>query len=294
MKWLCYRADVQTVVYMVIATGIAVAHWSLDGFSIWLLAAGMVMAFAVSIMHHNHAHKPIWTSSRINQLTDFWFTLFQGHPGFAFEVMHVQNHHCYHNGPNDLTRTYVIHDSNNLPGVLLHPLVFVCVTLPHLVEGARQIYCNDGRRFSIVALHYFVLIAVDAGLFLVDAQKALYCVLIPQGASLYFLLVSNYLQHAHADGESEFNHSRNFLGLINPLFFNIGYHTAHHHAPLLHWSELPALHRALAPRIAPQLNEPSLLWYCLRVFVIGLCVRRCQTVSMQYDAVHLPAKSGSS
>ncbi len=293
MKWLRYRADMQTVVYMLVATAVAVAHWRLDGFSVWLLAAGIVMAFSISAMHHNHAHVPIWTSSRLNQVTDLWFTLFQGHPGFAFEIMHVQNHHRYHNGPDDLTRTYLHHDSNNLPGLLMHPVAFASGAMPCVMERVRQIYHDDRKRFAGIAVHYFLLIAVDAALFWADPWKALYCVLAPQVAALYFLLISNYLQHAHADSRSDFNHSRNFMGLINPLCFNVGYHTAHHHNPALHWSELPALHRVIAPRIAPQLNEPSFLWYCLRVFVIGLCVRRCQTAPLQYDAIHLTAKSGS-
>lgn len=280
MKWLRYRADVRTVAYMLVAIAIPVVHWSLNGFSVWLLTASVVMAFAISAMHHNHAHVPIWTSSAPNVMTELWFAVFQGHPGFVFNPMHVENHHRYHNGPKDLTRTHRCFDSNNLFGLLFHPFEFIHGAVPHILSHARQIMRDDGWGFMLVVSQYILIVIVDGLLVWVDATRALYCVLVPQGAALFFLLISNYLQHAHADGESEFNHSRNFLGLINPLFFNVGYHTAHHHAATLHWSELPDMHRKLAPRIALHLNEPSFGWYCLRVFVLGVFFRRFRSNAM--------------
>ena len=92
------------------------------------------------------------------------------------------------------------------------------------------------------------------------------------------------LQHAHADGRPPapgngalgetpgiaLNYARNFEGLVNPLLFNIGLHTAHHENPHAHWSELAELHRhRFRARVDGALNERGLVPYMPRVFVLG-------------------------
>ncbi|MDQ8034224.1 MAG: fatty acid desaturase, partial [Bordetella sp.] len=66
------------------------------------------------------------------------------------------------------------------------------------------------------------------------------------------------------------DYARNFEGLVNPLLFNIGLHTAHHENPRAHWSDLTRLHREqYRDRVAPELNERGLVPYMLRVFVLA-------------------------
>jgi fatty acid desaturase len=59
-------------------------------------------------------------------------------------------------------------------------------------------------------------------------------------------------------------HSRDFVGLVSPLFFNIDLHSAHHLRGSAHWSELPGIHARIAPILDARLLEPSLVGYCLR------------------------------
>ena len=126
-------------------------------------------------------------------------------------------------------------------------------------------------------------------LLLLDWRKALLFVIVSQLHGLHWLLATNYLQHAHADGRPlsraqrktdgiALNYARNFEGLVNPLLFNIGLHTAHHEHPQAHWSALTGLHRRLyRHRVHPALNEGGLLPYMGRVFVLGLFARRART-----------------
>ncbi len=106
-------------------------------------------------------------------------------------------------------------------------------------------------------------------------------VLIPQLHGLHWLLATNYLQHAHADGSGEgLNFARNFYGWVNPLLFNIGLHTAHHQHPRAHWAELPALQENYRPLISPCLNERGLLRYMWRTYCLGLLHPRWRSRSL--------------
>ena len=278
---LRHRADRRTLLYMAAATGVFVAQWTADAFHPLLFAASLVLAFAVSVMHHNHQHGPIWRSAGLNHATDFWFTLFQGHPGFAFAPAHVGDHHAHPNAEPDTTRTWRWHDGNSMLGFIAHPAHFAYAVGPLLGRHAAQLWRSDRRRFALVASHYAAL-AGTVGLALwADWARAVLFVLIPQAVALFFLLGSNYLQHAHADDLSRWNHSRNFLGWLNPLFFNVGLHTAHHEYGDAHWSELPRLHAQIAPRIDPRLVEASLLAYGLRVFVLAPFVPALRSQSLR-------------
>lgn len=279
---LKHRADLQTLLYMLISTALPLLQWQLDYFSPLLFLASLIMAFAIGAMHHNHSHSPIWRSNVLNRLTDYWFTLFQGHPGYVFFPAHLENHHRYLNGAKDFTRTYRCRDDNNLLGFTIHPLESACTLLPVLASHLCVLWKKRRARFYVVVSHYCFLIACVALAFVLDWHKALLYMVIPQLAALFFLLASNYLQHAHADENSFYNHSRNFIGLLNPLFFNVGYHTAHHHYSKLHWSRLPQAHALIADRIDPRLIEKSFSWYCLRVFVFSLLVPGLRSTSLRH------------
>ena len=266
---LRYRADLQTVCYMLVTTALPLLQWRLDEFHLPLWLASLVMAFAVGAMHHNHAHVAMWHSRRMNTLTDYWFTFFQGHPGYAFVPAHLDNHHRHRNRAQDHTRTWRLRDDNSLAGCLRHPFESAAVLLPVLVGWLQRLRREQPAQFRRICSHYGVLAAALALLLMLDVRKTLLFVMLPQAAALFFLLVSNYLQHAHTDDSSSWNHSRNFLGWLNPLFFNVGYHTAHHHHSRLHWSRLAAAHVRIASRIDPRLIEESFSWYCLRVFFLA-------------------------
>lgn len=68
---------------------------------------------------------------------------------------------------------------------------------------------------------------------------------------------------------------------MNPLFFNIGYHAAHHLRGSAYWSELPGLHARIAHTLDPRTVERSLAWYCLRVFVLSTAVSRWRSRSLR-------------
>lgn len=281
--------DLQSLAYLLVQPALAAWQW-LHGFSLVLFALMLVLAVGISVIHHNHAHLPMWRARALNRATDLWLTLLQGHPTFVFLPAHNGNHHRHRHGPRDLTRTYRFGgDSNHALGYLLHPLQAIAVLYPVLLDWVRRRPPAVRRWFLC---QYAVWLGSWVALLWLDPGKALLFVIVPQLFGLHWLLAANYLQHAHADGHSRWNHARNFGGVINPVWFNIGYHTAHHEYPRAHWSRLPALHRGLSDRIDPRLLETGLVPYVLRVFVLGAFARRWRSRTlMMHDTQAAPRQN---
>ncbi|CAN5144101.1 fatty acid desaturase [soil metagenome] len=280
---LKHRADLQTVLYMLVTGAVTLAQWHSSHFNPALFLASLFLAFAVSAMHHNHAHVPMWRSSFMNRLTDYWFTLFQGHPGFLFFPAHLHNHHRFCNGARDFTRTYRYRDDNTLLGLMMHPMQSACTLFPVAIAYLGALWAHRKPHVLGILSHYLLLIACVSYVFFLDSYKAALYVVIPQLAALFFLLASNYLQHAHANECSAHDHSRNFVGWFNRLFFNVGYHSAHHHNSQLHWSCLPQSHRRIQKDIDPRLIEKSFAWYCLRVFILSLFFPALRSSSLRHQ-----------
>jgi hypothetical protein len=279
------RRDIQSLIYLMALPAIVFWQW-LFGFSWFLYLVELFLMLGVGVIHHNHAHLRIWFSKSLSRVTDLWISVLQGHPTFVFYPAHVANHHRYSHGEKDFTRTYRHSDTNNLLGYLLHPFQAVGVLYPFFLSYLGKLFRLHRTYFYYCLLQYALVVSLWLILAILDLKKFLVLVLVPQLFGLHWLLATNYLQHAHADGResarkgNRFDYARNFYGLLNPLLFNIGLHTAHHENSRAHWSRLVNLHKKYQPFIASDLQEPSLLGYMFRVYVLGIFYPRLRTQSL--------------
>jgi beta-carotene hydroxylase len=147
----------------------------------------------------------------------------------------------------------------------------------------KDMKANNKEKFWVSISQYFVLVIWIAAALIIDWEKALLFVIIPQQVSLFSVLIFNYVQHVHANEESEWNHSRNFTGFLNFLLFNNGYHTIHHHKAGLHWNKVPAAHKEIEKNIDPILLERSFWWYILRSYFLSIFIPRFRTDSMRLE-----------
>lgn len=271
---------------MAIATLLLVWQWSRPEVSFVLVAAACFMAVTVTVIAHNHNHLRIWRSRTANLLTDYWLTLFYGFPAFAWIPTHNMNHHKFTNRVGDYTLTYRYSERNNLLTLLTYPTISSYHQQRPIRDYLVDLWRKQRTRFWLSISQYVLLALFVGGALLLDWKKALLFVVLPQQVGLFAVLVFNYLQHVHTDEESEFDHSRNFVGrVLNVLLLNNGYHTVHHQSPGTHWSRLPAAHAAIEHRMNPALNEKSFWWMMLRTFLLAPFIPRLRSRSLRLDRI---------
>jgi fatty acid desaturase len=200
---------------------------------------------------------------------------------------HNLSHHRHTQTARDAMRTtkarFRIH--------LLNALLFHVQVGGGVMRGnalyVRAMATQHPRWFRQFLLEATVFVGVCGALVWLDWEKFVLYVLLPHQYAAWGIMTMNLLQHDGCDAKSPWNHSRNFVGrLVNWWTFNNGYHTIHHMRPGAHWSELPALHRAIvAPHIHPALDQRSLVVYLVRTFLLPGGRRRYDGAPLVLPAV---------
>lgn len=278
---LKYRADVRTLAFMAVTTALLFVQWNLEQVHPLLFIWGCVMAVSVTAIAHNHNHLGLWESSFLNKCTDVWLTLFYGFPVFAWIPTHNQNHHRYNNREEDYTATYKVSENNNLLTLLAYPIHSGGAQQKVIYDYLKKIWYSDRPQFVHCMVQVTALVIFYAGALWLSWKKALLFIIVPHQVGLNSVLIFNYIQHVHADEDSQWNHSRNVLSpRMNGLLFNNGFHTVHHMNPRKHWSVTPQAHAEIQHKIDPSLNEPSFTWFFGRTYLLSWFVPRYRSVPM--------------
>ena len=286
------KADSKSLIYIFITTIMLIIQWVWIGVNPVIYAYYLFMSVAVSVMTHNHNHLPMWQSKRLNILTGWWLTVFYGFPVFAWIPTHNKNHHRYNNREGDDSITYRISEKNNFLTLISYPTISGYYQQKAIFSYLKEMKTKNKEKYWISISQYVVLILWLAAALLIDWHKALLFVIIPQQVSLFSVLVFNYVQHVHANEESEWNHSRNFTGFLNFLLFNNGYHTIHHHKAGLHWSKVPEAHKEIEHNIDPVLLERSFWWYIIKSYFLSIFIPKFRTNSMRLERLREEERTG--
>jgi fatty acid desaturase len=227
----------------------------------------------------------MWQSKVLNVLTDWWLTVFYGFPIFAWIPTHNKNHHRFNNREGDDSITYRVSEKNNFLTLISYPTISGYYQQKAIMNYLKEMKANNKEKFWVCISQYAILILWVAAALIIDWQKALLFVIIPQQVSLFSVLIFNYVQHVHADEMSEWNHSRNYTGFLNFLLFNNGYHTIHHQKAGLHWSKSPEAHKEIEHNIDPILLERSFWWYIVRSYFLSIFIPKFRTKSMRLERI---------
>ncbi len=288
---LRHKADLQSVIYILLIAGLLIWQWNFIGLHWLVYTVYLFLSVAMSVIIHNHTHNAIWKSRRMNLLTDHVLTVFYGLPVFVWFPTHVQNHHVHVNREPDYTKTYAVSERNNLLTVLSYPSISGYFQNSAIVKFMKELYSKNRKKFFVYIAQLFTLVIWIAVAVILDWQKALLFVVIPQQVSIFSVLVFNYVQHVHADEQSEFNHSRNIMGSLNFFLFNNGMHTIHHLYPGMHWSKLRTKHEEIDHLIDPKLNEPNLIWFFLRVYFLGIFIPKFRTRNFRKERLEQTSRA---
>lgn len=218
---------------------------------------------------HYQMHSPLFRHRALNRVWQCVVSCTFGHPTSAFVPAHNLSHHRYLQLPKDVLRTTEVRFRSNGLNLLVYT-----------GRVARHMFTTDLRYFAAMRTRnptWFRQLVVEAAsvvgyfalLFACGWRSVVFLGVCPAVAALRLMFAYGYLQHDGTDAEHSHNHSRNFTSpLFNWLTLNSGYHAVHHHAPHLHWSELPREHHAVyVKHMHARLDEPSLLAYVWRAFV---------------------------
>ncbi len=261
---LRYRADLRTILFAATYFGLVAILWTQPlplVAQVPLFVATCFFSFFGAVATHNTVHCPVFKQRWLNRIFQIVLTLTYGHPVSAFVPGHNLSHHKHTQTARDVMRTSKVRYRWNL----LNGLLFLAHVGPAIMRGETAYYKAMAKRspvwFRQLMLEFGVLYGVYAALVLVDWKLFLLFVFLPHKYAAWGIITMNLLQHDGTDPDSEWNHSRNFVGkTVNWFTLNNGYHTIHHIQPGLHWSLTPAAHAAqVQPHLHPALDQPSLL-----------------------------------
>lgn len=260
---LRHPADRLSIAYVLV-------HVGLMAWGAWPLAAlSAVLAVGVTNIAHHHAHHVMWRHRLANRATDVVLSALMGIPIFVFPASHIRMHHRRITLGQDATHPSRFGSENHFVGLLAHPFRVLPAVMPDLIAFVRRRARGGLRGVLPLVLQMAAPIGLAVALAAIDPHWWWQSVLIPQLVGLHVLLAANYFQHARTEPTTSLAHSRSFVGGVNRVWFNIGYHTAHHEHPRAHWSELPTAHAELAARIPPELIKRSFIAYIWRDLIVA-------------------------
>ena len=252
MSILKYRADLpavgvvlgvalaQAAIFFLVESHLAAAGW------VALLLAIQVSSGAIC---HNHHHVNTFRHRWLNRLYEVVLYLQTGTSPYSWTIHHNIGHHGHYLDQDQDPAPWLRRD-----GTMMHRLEYDLINAARIYPEIMRI----GRDHPVVYRKFkrmFVLANIPLlALAMLDPVRTLIVFVIPMLLLLVILLDNTWGQHAGTGTDNHYEASRNVeLPLYNLTSWNLGYHTAHHLLPGLHWSQLPELHERIRHRIPEEL-----------------------------------------
>lgn len=233
------------------------AYFLIDDLAV--LAATVVALMLVQVscgaVCHNHHHVNIFTRPGPNRLLEVIMYLQTGTSPFSWTLHHNIGHHGDYLDQDKDPARWQEPDGRTM-GRLKYDLYNAFMIYPEIWKIGRR----HPALFARFRRWLWISNAVLLAFILLDPVKALVVFVLPMVGMLVVLLDNTYQQHSGLATDDHFLASRNVEHpLYNLTSWNLGYHTAHHIHPGIHWSQLPALHARLRHRIPDVLVTRELL-----------------------------------
>lgn len=255
-----YKADRLPVLLLVLLFSVDVAvYLAVDTW--WLLLAwglfSLLPKAGACAFNHHHQHVSTFTHWLPNRLLEFVYALTTGVTSQAWVLHHSVGHHVnYLDQAKDESR-WARADGSRM-GEWEYSFVTTATAYTRAwATGAK--YPKQRRLFAVMLV---LTAALVAGLvWLRPVPGLILFVLIPLIA-LFGTAMATWSHHSGRSTASHFVACNNILQpFYNRLTGNLGFHTAHHYKPGVHWSQLPQLHAEIEHLIpADAYIEPGVPW----------------------------------
>jgi fatty acid desaturase len=200
----------------------------------------MLLNFSVTIgILHMHAHRPLFTVTWLNRLTDILCCLPSTVSGPEMRMIHVVNHHRFDDGPGDVTSTIGYErGARALWYWLRYGTVGRLFTIRQMYAPGAPAAMRKRRRAMFTDLA--IVLTIVTGLTIALPGRMLLFYWVPLLLAQLNLGYFAWLTHAPARGRDAASASINTVGnVLNFFVFNQGYHSVHHRYPGVHWTEIP-------------------------------------------------------
>lgn len=218
---LRYKADLRTIGFMAVYFGITAVQWVVPSLSLFgghaavgttMLVLTCFFSFFCAVATHNTVHAPVFKERGANRVFQVLLSLTYGHMVSAFVPGHNLSHHKHTQTRRDVMRTTKVRFRWNL----LNGLFFFFSVALSIVKGEGAYFRAMKDRHPAwvrqLRIEQAVLYGLYAVLIYLDWQKFLVLVFIPHKYAAWGIVSMNMLQHDGCDPDSEYNHSRNFVG----------------------------------------------------------------------------------
>ena len=256
-RWLRYRVDRRAVAYVHVLLGLHAAIFFLAptwvaGLCVIPLATASMFVAAIN---HHHQHFNTFHSSWMNRVFDITLSLQTGIAPFAWVLHHNLGHHVNylkqrpHSEPDESRWTR--RDGSQMGRIEYT----IDLLLRHQIDIFRvgRRYPKYFRMFLWMKLPLWSIVGLALYF---NPTNAVLVILLPGFLTLAHTSWVTYEHHAGQYPTNHYDASRNNLNpLFNYLTCNLGYHTAHHKRPGVHWSRLPEIHDEIKHQIPPELIQ---------------------------------------
>ncbi|HVU00330.1 MAG TPA: fatty acid desaturase [Polyangiaceae bacterium] len=221
----------------------------------WLALSSTIPLFFLSIMvaplNHHHQHVNVFRSDVLNRLYDLVLALQTGAGPYTWVLHHNLGHHLNYLAQPPSTPADESHWARS-DGSKMGRFEY---TFHLFLDHQRDVHRNGRRHPKVYRAFWLMRAPLFAVIVVLAALKPwnfAFVVALPAALTFLHTCWATYEHHA---GQPTTSHYEATVNRIHPLYnvmsWNLGYHTAHHLRPGVHWSELPALHREIEAKIPP-------------------------------------------
>ena len=257
MIMLKKRIDVWPVLLALVVFSLQFAALFLSFFWACVVALGfMYFCGSIAAFQHHHGHVAVFRNKKLSEALDLMMSFQTGIVPYAWVLHHNIGHHgnYLNQYPQEDNHTIDASHWTRSDGSVMKRWEYVFYNRKHIHQHCSEI----GKKATSIFKKYTFFRYLNLGMTLVflainPYNALLLFVLIPQ---LMVLLVfeTTYDHHSGLHTKDKYEASRNILSrFYNISRLNLGYHTAHHIKPGLHWSELPQYHQTIETNIPENL-----------------------------------------